>query len=412
MFNRLTGRKSKQKRIQYPRQFWLLFYGVFINRGSVSMMWPFLTVYVYQKLDAPLATITLLLTLRAIASMVSTTIVGSLMDRIGRKSIMVASLVGSAGVFLAMTQGDSLLAWAILMALHGLILPIFNIGVNAMVADIVETEHRAPAYALIRTISNAGIAVGPVIGGTLALIAFELIFVTTAVVYVILAVLVAIMLRETMPDDTELTSEEKRNSGYGVILRDKPFLAFAGAYLFLSMAYTQMFSLLPVYVSENFGLQENQYSLLLTLNAAMVVFLQYAVTRITVRYRPYTMIAFGAMFYAIGIFTVSMGSALPHFLISMGIMTMGELIVNPTATTLVADLAPTNMRARYMGIFTLAYPVSSGVGPVIGGMLNDNIAPVAIWYGATVMAIAGVGIFMFMARAQRRNTTPAIVGAD
>jgi MFS family permease len=213
MFNRLTGRKSKQKRIQYPRQFWLLFYGVFINRGSVSMMWPFLTVYVYQKLDAPLATITLLLTLRAIASMVSTTIVGSLMDRIGRKGIMVASLVGSAGVFLAMTQGDSLLAWAILMALHGLILPIFNIGVNAMVADIVEAEHRAPAYALIRTISNAGIAVGPVIGGTLALIAFELIFVTTAVVYVILAVLVAIMLRETMPDDTELTSEEKRNSG-------------------------------------------------------------------------------------------------------------------------------------------------------------------------------------------------------
>lgn len=406
-------KKEKRDRIAYPRQFWLLFWGVFINRGSVSMLWPFLTVYMYQKLGVPLVTVTLLLTLRAVFSLASTTIVGELMDRIGRKKLMVFSLIASACVFAGMTQGESLLSWAILLACHGVVLPIFNIGVNAMVADIVESEHRPPAYALIRTISNAGIAIGPLVGGFLAIISFELIFFITAIIYMVLSVLVLFMLHETMPDDALIAEEEKTTSGYAYILRDRTFLAFCGAYFLLLMGYTQMFSLLPVYVTENFGLVENEYSLLLTVNATMVVLLQYVVTKFTARFEPYRVIALGTLFYIVGTFSVGLGFSLPHFMLSMAIVTFGELVVTPTATTLVADIAPVNMRARYMGIFALGYPVSSGIGPVIGGFLNDNIAPVAIWYGASVMAILSAITFAFLIYQRNRNThVISPIGAD
>ena len=103
----------------------------------------------------------------------------------------------------------------------------------------------------------------------------------------------------------------------------------------------------------------------------------------------------GAMIYAVGLFSFAFGSELWHFMLSVGIVTIGELIVVPTATTLVANLAPDNMRARYLGLLSLGYPIGSGIGPVIGGFLNDAIAPVAMWYGAGMMAVIGtIGFFV------------------
>ena len=398
----------------YPRQFWLLFWGVLFNRASVSILWPFLTVYMYQKLDVPLATVTLLMTARAVTSIGSTAVVSPIMDRFGRKRPMVWSLFAATAVFVAMSAADTIWAWLILLGLHGIVMPIFNNGVHAMVADIVPSEQRAPAYALVRMISNAGIAIGPVIGSTLALISFELIFLTTGFFYIILGVLVAVFIVETMPETLQSESTD-HGAGYGTILKDRFFLVFCGIYLLVLMAYSQVFTLLPVYASENFGLMENEYSLFVTVNATMVVLLQYAVTRLTVRYRPQPVIVLGAIFYTVGLFSFVLDSSLLHFSISMAIITLGELIINPTAITLVANRAPIDMRARYLGILNLGYPVAAGIGPVIGGYLNDTVAPVAIWYGAGIMAASGlIGFFLLMRLTgqveRRESSTPVMTG--
>src|SRR5262245_12825695 len=90
--------KRKVGDYRYPKQFWLLFVGVFISRISSSMMWPFMTIYMYRTLNVPLTTVTLLLTVRAIFSIVSTTIVSPIMDTVGRKGAMLFGLLGLVGV--------------------------------------------------------------------------------------------------------------------------------------------------------------------------------------------------------------------------------------------------------------------------------------------------------------------------
>ncbi|MEL6527552.1 MAG: MFS transporter, partial [Chloroflexota bacterium] len=182
-------RKRKRDAISYPREFWILFWGVGINRVTASMIWPFLTVYMYMTLDVPLTTITLLFPLRAISSVLSTAVVSPIMDHTGRKGMMIFGLIASGLVFFAMAVATTLPIWALILFAFGAVLPIFNIGVNTMVADIVPQADRAPAYALIRTISNAGIAIGPVVGGILAVISFQLVFVLTGLSYLVLSVL-------------------------------------------------------------------------------------------------------------------------------------------------------------------------------------------------------------------------------
>jgi predicted MFS family arabinose efflux permease len=42
-----------------------------------------------------------------------------------------------------------------------------------------------------------------------------------------------------------------------------------------------------------------------------------------------------------------------------------------------------------MSVYALTWGLGFGIGPVIGGLLNDNLAPVAIWiFGALVGGLA------------------------
>ncbi|MCA9913812.1 MAG: MFS transporter [Anaerolineae bacterium] len=406
MIERLN--KRKRERVTYPAQFWLLFWGAFINRGSVSMMWPFLTVYLRQHLDVSLTTITLLLTVRAVFSVASTAITSTLMDRIGRKWVMLVSIFLSALVFVGMAFGDSLLDWMLLLAAHGMVLPVFNNGVSTVVADIVPPENRGKGYAMIRSVSNAGIAVVPLIGGAVALVSLQAIFLASATVYIVLAILGIFLLSETKPQGIQPTTNNNRFGGYDVIFRDRRFMGFVVGYMLALMGVSQMFSLLPVYTAENFGLLETEYSLFLSVNAAMVVLFQYVVTRYTERFPSRYVVTVGAMVYTLGIMSVIPASTLLHFTLAMVIFTLGELIFEPTALKFVADLAPDDMRARYLGVLSLGYPLGSGLGPVLGGILNDNVAPVAIWYGATAFSLVGVVVFFVLARQdQRKNISLA-----
>ena len=107
-------------------------------------------------------------------------------------------------------------------------------------------------------------------------------------------------------------------------------------------------------------------------------------------------IAVGAIFYAVGISSVDLGRTLPAFLLSMGVMTIGELIIAPTATAFVARIAPVEMRARYMGLFGIAFPVAMGIGPLIGGYINEQVSPAATWYVAGAIAFIGALFCMLL----------------
>lgn len=394
MLGILTREKTKSI---YPRSFWLLFWGVFINRASFSLVWPFLTVFLTQQVGLTLTTVTLLISLRSFSSLIATSIVAPLMDRFGRKQAMVIGLVGSAGLFMIMAGAHDLWLWALLMIGHGIVMPMFNIGVYSMVADMTAPDNRTKAYALIRVVANAGIAIGPIMGGLLIAFSFASVFIITAVAFIGLAWLIYWYVPETQTMPSAKSAPGSR-AGYGFLLADRVFLGFIVAFFFTDMAGAHMFSLLNVYVSGQFGMLPSQYALLVTINAVMVVCFQYGTTRYTARYRPFHVLAVGSVAYFIGILSVAFGSNFWHFALSMVIVTIGELIVSPTALTMVANLAPEAMRARYMGVFEVVYPLAAGIGPVFGGILSDRVAPVAMWYSAAAMVLVGVFGFMWLAR--------------
>jgi dipeptide/tripeptide permease len=74
----------------------------------------------------------------------------------------------------------------------------------------------------------------------------------------------------------------------------------------------------------------------------------------------------GASFYTIATGSMAIGQGFWNLWISVVIITIGELIIVPTSSTYVANLAPADIRGCYMSLAGLTWGVASGIGRVFG----------------------------------------------
>lgn len=395
----------------YPRAFNGLMGLYFINRIGASLIWPFIAIYIHEQTGASLTTIAALTSLQAVTSVFGTSLVSAWMDRSGRKIPMLVGLIGTTLMLLTMSQANEIWQWAVLIVFYGTLMPIFMVATNASIADLIEQEGRTGAYALARTLANIAIAIGPVVGGFLIVQSHLFAYVTTATMNAVLAVIVLLFWTETLPsrkrknDETQAEQSPESMAGeFGAMLTDRPFMIFCGLFIMLEIGAAMVFNMLAVFVKETYGIAEDQYAYILGVNAVMVVLFQYFVTRSTRRFGPYTMIAAGSAFYSLGLIGFGLSRTVPHFIISMAILTIGEMLTAPTATALVASLSPMQMRARYMGIFALLYPIGAGIGPLIGGLLSERFGPSAMWFGgAFAAACAVVGFWAMIPRHKAKH---------
>ena len=216
----------------YPRQFWLLFWGMLISFAGVSMIWPYLMIYVSARLALPMTATASLMTINATAGLLATFIAGPITDRAGRKGTMVVGLMVTGVSYLAMIFADSMIEFIILMLVRGLANPLYRVGADAMIADIIPQGKRADAYALSRLSKNIGIAIGPAVGGFVTATSYNIAFVFAMIGLVAFGLVTALLLKETL--DKSAIQESQTSSwqfaGFGTILRDRTFLVFAGAF--------------------------------------------------------------------------------------------------------------------------------------------------------------------------------------
>jgi MFS family permease len=359
-----------------------------------SMLWPFLLLYASDKLHQPLTAVAGLLTLNAATGLITTFIGGAIADRFGRKWVMAFSLIFCAVSWYLFRLAGTLPVFALLMALNGATTPLYRLASDAMIADLIPTENRIDAYSILRMGNNIGVAFGPAIGGFTAAISYNISFAITGAGLLICGLLIVIFSIETMPRYVPSQLPKQRPfQGYKDALKDRHLLGFLGSLTFNRMCSAILWMLLAVHAKNNFNISESMYGFIPTTNAVMVILFQIFVTRwVKKRNAGYSM-TLGALFYAIAVFGVAFGQGFWGFWLCMVIATIGEMILLPTSTNYVSALAPEDKRARYMSLYTITWGVGTGLGPLIGGILSDQISPTATWIGAGVIGLIGTGLF-------------------
>lgn len=410
MINRL---KIAQK--EYPGQFWILFVGMLISTIGQSMIWPFLMIYVSKKLELPLTQTASLISMNAVMGLVFSFVAGPIIDRLGRKWVMVVSLIGNGIMYYFMSSATTFAGFAVAQSLMGALNPLYRVGADAMMADLIPTEKRTDAYSLLRMSNNAGVSIGPAIGGIVASTSYTLAFYIAAAGLSFYGLLIAVKAKETLPAGVSDTLKGKSLfSGYGHIFRHREFMGFIGAFTLTSMLASMVWTLLPVYTNTIFNIPESQYGFIPTTNAVMVVTLQFVVTLITRRHKSMAVMTVGTIFYGLSTFLVAFFSGFWGFWLCMVVMTIGELVLIPTATTYTANASPIEMRGRYMSVYGLTHSIASAVSPLLGGYLSDTFGGHTIWYGGGVIGLLATGAFLYLAiqASKKEQRSDVIVSAS
>ena len=392
---------------EYPRQYWLMITGIVLATAGGSMIWPFLLIYASGKLDLPLSTVATLISINAGTGLLASLIAGTLADKVGRKVVMNLSLTVNGLAYFLLMRAETYPQFVGLMIMVGLSNPLYQVGADAMLADMIPSEKRTDAYAINRIANNAAFALGPAIGGFLATRSYDLAFYCAGIGFLAYSVLLFFLARETLRKPTAKVSiPNSEAEGYGRVLQDKNYMAFVAMISLGLIAPTMLWILMPVYAKTNFGIPEALYGWIPTTNALMCVFVQYPVTNITRKYPTLPVLGAGMLIYALGAGSVALMSSFWGFWLSMVILTFGELTLVPTASKYVADLAPADLRGRYMSMHWLGWGLARTLSPIIGGFLNDNIAPRAIWLGGLFIGLTStIGIFL-LSRISAPRTTP------
>lgn len=401
---------------EYPRAFWIYNIIIFIDRLGGFMLYPFFALYLTQKFNIGMTTVGIVFAVFSVSGFVGSALGGALTDRIGRREVIIFSLILSSLSALGMGFSPTL---AIFVAVSVIVGTLANIGGpahEAVVADLLPPEKRAEGYGIIRVIFNVAVIIAPALAGLLIARSYLLLFVVDAVISLISAGIVLFVLPETKPQGHAQSQPETMKqtfAGYGRVFRDIPFVAFIGVTIMMTLVYMNMNSTLGVFLRDRHGLSEVAYGSLISINAVIVVVLQFWFSRRLEKYKPLLMMAAGSLLYAIGFAMYGFVSTYAYFVTAMVIITIGEMIVSPFQQALVASFAPEQMRGRYMAVSGLTWGIAFAIGPYFAGLILDSAHPNLLWAICGIVGVlASIGFTMLNRAHQSEDLLVEPAAAD
>lgn len=400
--------KARATYREFPSTFWTLIGARFIDQLGGALVYPFFALFITHKFGVGMTEVGILFALFSLTSVGGNVIGGALADRLGRKKLIIMGLIISAisSMLLALSPTIELVYASAMFV--GLFANMGGPAAGAMIADILPEEQRTQGFGILRVVFNLAVAIGPAIGGVLAGVSYFLLFAIDSVTSLITAVIVARSIPETMPqldEDKAPESVGETFGGYGRIMRDAAFMVFFFAATLMMLGMVQLQGTLAVFLRDVHGFPDQGYGYLLSLNASMVVLFQFAITRRIERFSPYMMLIWGSGLYVVSFIMFGVISSAWLFVLAVIIMTIGEMLVAPVAQALVVRMSPDDMRGRYMAFFGFSGMIGHATGPLMAGLIMDNLNPRLVWFAASLsMVLAGILSWFLHRRDQPKSS--------
>ena len=382
--------KFKSVYNEYPNAFKVLTLATFIDMLGSFLLYPFYSLYITSRFGVGMIEVGYLLSINSVGNILGSVIGGALADKYGRRVMILLGLIISGIGSIILGLVNNLYVFYLLAAILGLIGNFGGPARQAMVADLLPKEKQAEGFGILRIAFNLSAVIGPLLGGFLATRSFMLLFILDAASSIITAVIVYFVIPETKPLLDETKSEVsvmKTLAGYKEVLKDWKYVLFISISAITVLVYMQMNSTLAVFLRDYHGFPESGFGLLLSMNAAMVVFFQFWITRKISKYSPMKIMAFGTIFLMIG-FAMYGFIAEPYlFFVAMAIITVGEMIVYPTGQSSAASFATEDKRGRYMAVYGFQWMIPNMFGALGAGLVMVYIGANWVWYLAGILSL-------------------------
>jgi MFS family permease len=392
-----------RRHLDFPGQFWVLTLGIFIYVGAAALAFPFEAIYLRQYLGTSMTMIGVVFGLVPLAVMPVQFWGGQLTDRLGRRVIIMVSVLVGVVWFVGFAFVTELWQVAALVALESALgWPLFQTASNAMIADLLPAERRQEGFGVTRAAMNFGVVVGPVMAGQ-ALgfgVSYRVLFLSAAAGCLAMVVMMAVWIRESRP--ASATARVKRTddhgrAGYRAVLHDRVFVVFCLAAVLPVFCIGNFGSIYAVYITDFLGVSSSTWAYLLTLNALIVVVVQIPLVSALRGRNRMLLLAVSSALLAVGIGGSAFAGPIWSLVVFIVFLSLGETLLSPVASAEVADLAPEAVRGRYMGVWTVVWNGGAALGPAFGGWAMDTAGGREAFVALLVVGLAGAVWFLALA---------------
>lgn len=377
----LRSARFRELRATLPPVYWTVWVGTLINRAGAFVA-PILTFYLTRHRGLSLGEAGSIIALFGAGTVVASLVGGALADRLGRKITMVGSLFGGACAMLWVSASSSLWMLGTSVLVLGFVGDLYRPAVHAFVADVVPPEHRQRAYGFLYWAINLGFSIAPVAAGAVATFSYRALFIGDAATSALFSLVVLARVPETHPDPTRQSSKA---FSFRLLFRDRTFMWF----WLMAMLQACIIFQLTVTLSGWMQLQgygPGVYGAVLSINGILIVLLQPALSEWTKQFDRRRVLAWAALLMGAGFALHGLTSLIAVHACAVAVWTLGEIFNSPTASSLVADLAPPHARGRYGGFYAMGWGLASCLAPMFGPRVLAE-SPALLWGGC-----AGLGV--------------------
>jgi DHA1 family tetracycline resistance protein-like MFS transporter len=332
---------------------------------------------------------------------------GRLSDNIGRKPVLLISILVSTLSYVIFGFANSFLLLLISRIIAGIATE--TAVAQAYIADITSEKDRASGIGKVAAARGAGFIIGPAIGGFLSVYGFGAPGFAAVFLTLINLLFVLFFLPETNKN-SQLGKTIKLNSknssknrmvdalkkpviGSVLVIHFVVFLAFSAIPVILPLLGIAYFSL---------GATEMAY-VFIYIGVVQILMQSFIIGRLARKFGEEILIVIGPLLMITGI---TLMPSIPNILVFLASITMissGSGIMRTVVPSFLSRLTPADEQGGILGIASSVLSIATVPGPLIAGFLFEVAGATAAFFGSSAILAVGL-IFSFrVIRKHRRS---------
>ncbi|WP_323678833.1 MDR family MFS transporter [Exiguobacterium indicum] len=357
-----------------PKAVWILVLAMAINTTGSSFLWPFNTLYIHEYLGESMTKAGMALFVNSALAIVGNYLGGKAFDRLGGKKTLVISVIGlvlsSVGLLLF---HQTYLGYVAMLGLIGFVGGMVFPTIYAM-TGVIWPEGGRRAFNAIYVAQNVGVALGTAVSGQIAAFSIQYIFIANLVLYIAFAIILFVGLSWIQAPVRMHAAHDEIETTRTPLARGaaRTMLLVSIGYALLWFVYVQWQGTFAVH-TKSLGVTISEYSILWTINGALIVFAQPLLTPILRWFGDdlKRQLMTGTGIFLLSYLIVPFAGGFKMFLVAMIILTIGEMFIWPAVPAMAARLAPIGKEGEFQGYVNIAASAGRMISPTVGGLIYD-----------------------------------------
>ncbi len=343
----------------------------------------------FNQLGAGVEALSISAMVYAVTSALAAPFWGALADRIGKKPLVLVSLVAHVAAYAGYLFAQSANDFIVLRGLAGAFTAGLAPAVIGLAADLAPQDCHARWISFIQGGASFGWIAGPISGG---MIYDRWGYATALAVSIVMAVLTLLMALLAVPEsrftskyslasteDGDTGVQRKNIKGYLLNLRSTLPNSLSIFIVLLLISFSVLFVETFVepramfYAYNELGCSSSTIGLVMSMYGIAMMFGELAFGQLSDRLGRKPVIILGLVLFTARFMGMAFSRNYILVMVTFGISGLGNALFDPALSASFLDISPIEHRARVLGIKSMAGSIGNILGPALAALFNSSI---------------------------------------